>query len=146
MILTARPDLSYSTGRPLSDMRFVSATRILVRPGHAAEFVEARTAIKAAHEKAKLPDGYAIYQVADGMPGGTFYLLATRKSLSELDDAQKVHTDPAYVAALGADWTKRNAALVAAYETSTDVNLFSVNVEMSIAAKEWKEAAPKKAP
>jgi hypothetical protein len=154
MILTLRNDLSYTTGRPLSEMRFMSVTRILVRPGHTAEFVEARTAVKAAHEKAKLPDGYGIYQVVDGMPGGTFYLFAARKSLSELDDATKIHADPAYQAALGADWTKRNAALVAAYETSTEANIFSVSPGMSSVPKEWiaadsfwkPKAPPKKAP
>ncbi len=154
MILTFREDLSYSTGRPLSEVRFMSVTRILVRLGHAAEFVEARAAVKAAHEKAKLPDGFAIYQVADGMPVGTFYLFAGRKSLTELDDAAKVHADLAYQAALGADWPKRNAALVQAYETSTDVNLFAMSPGMSVVPKEWiaadpfwkPKAAPKKAP
>jgi hypothetical protein len=140
MILTRRDDLSYSTSRPLSEMRFLSATRILVRPGHTAEFVEARTAVKAAHEKAKLPDGYGIYQVVDGMPGGTYYLFAARKSLSEVDDGAKIHNDPAYLAALGADWTKRNAALVAAYETSAETNLFSVSPGMSSVPKEWVAA------
>jgi hypothetical protein len=138
--LIERPDLSYSTGRPIWEMRFLTAQRILVRPGHNAEFVEARTAIKAAHEKAKLPDGYAIYQVTSGMPGGTYYLFAARKSLSELDDNTKVHSDPAYQAALGADWTKRNAALVAAYETSTETDVFSMNPAMSSAPPDWIKA------
>jgi hypothetical protein len=142
IILTLRPDLSYSTGRPISEMRFMTAQRILVRPGHTAEFVEARTAVKAAHEKAKLPDGYSVYQVTSGMPAGTFYLFAGRKSLTELDDNTKTHSDPAYQAALGADWTKRNAALVAAYETSTETDIFAMNPAMSSAPKEWIAADP----
>lgn len=154
MILTLREDLSYSTGRPVSELRFMSVTRTLVRPGHLPEFVEARAAVKAAHEKAKLPDGFAIYQAVDGMPGGTFYLFAGRKSLAELDDAAKIHTDPAYVAALGPDWTKRNAALVQGYQNSSETDLFALNPAMSIVAKEWiaadsywkPKAPPKKAP
>jgi hypothetical protein len=115
MILTLREDLSYSTGRAMSELRFVSVTRLLVRPGHAAEFVEARAAVKAA---------------------------AGRKSLTELDDAAKVHADPTYLAALGADWTKRNAALVQAYEASADTDLFSVSPGMSVVPKEWIAADP----
>jgi hypothetical protein len=140
--LVSRPDLSYSSGRPIWEMRFLTAQRILVRPGHAAEFVEARTAVKAAHEKAKLPDGYAVYQVTSGMPAGTFYVLSNRKSLTELDDNAKTHNDPAYLAALGADWAKRNAALVQAFETSTETDIFAMNPAMSSAPKEWIAADP----
>ncbi|MFI5311952.1 MAG: hypothetical protein ACHQQ3_12000, partial [Gemmatimonadales bacterium] len=154
IVLVNRDDLSYSTGRPIWEMRFLTATRVLVRLGHEAEFVEARKAIKAAHEKAKLSDGYGVYQVTSGMPGTTFYIFAARKSLSELDDNTKTHADPAYQAALGADWTKRNAALVQAYEASTDVNIFAMNPAMSIAPPDWikadpywkPKAPPKKAP
>jgi hypothetical protein len=141
MILTYRADLSYQTGRPISEMRYVTVQRILVRAGHNAEFVEARTAVKAAHEKAKLPDGFAIYS-ANGMPAGTFYVLAARKSLAEVDDNAKTHQDPAYQAALGADWTKRNAALVAAYEQSSDLSIFAASPAMSVVPKEWKDADP----
>lgn len=140
MILTLRPELSYSNGRALSDMRFLTVQRIQVRAGHAAEFTESRTAIKAAHEKAKLSDGFAVYQATSGMPGGTFYVLATRKSLAELDDNTKTHADPAYQAALGVDWLKKNALLVQAYEASSDNNVFAVNPAMSVVSKEWKDA------
>ena len=139
MILTYRPDLSYPTARPITDMRFVTVQRILVRAGHMAEFVEARTAAKEAHEKAKMPDSFAIYS-ANGAPSGTFYVLAARKSLTELDDNPKIHQDSAYTAALGADWTKRSAALVAAYEQSSDVSIFAVSPSMSVVPKEWYDA------
>ena len=146
MLLSYRPELSYSTGTPVSAMRFVTVTRILVRAGHMPEFIEARTAIKAAHEKAKLPDGYAIYQATSGMPAGTYFLLAGRKSLKELDDNTKIHEGAAYQAALGADWAKRNAALQQAYEASSDVNLYAMNAGMSIVPKEWKDSDPFWAP
>jgi hypothetical protein len=138
--LISRPDLSYSTGRPIWEMRFLTAQRILVRPGHTAEFVEARTAIKAAHEKAKLSDGYAIYQVTSGMPGGTYYLFSARKSLAELDDNTKTHSDPAYQAALGPDWVKRNDALVQGYMASTESDIFAMSPAMSSAPAEWIKA------
>ena len=139
MILTARPELSYSTGKPLWQMRFLTAQRIQVRAGHGAEFTESRVAIKAAHEKAKLADGFAVYQVTSGMAAGTYYVFAARSSLTELDDNAKTHQDPAYQAALGPDWAKRNAALVQAYEAQSDVNLFAVNPAMSIVPKDWKD-------
>jgi hypothetical protein len=142
MLLTLRPELSYSTGRPLSEMRFVTVQRILVRAGHGAEFVESRTAVKAAHEKAKLSDGYAVYQATSGMPSGTYFIFAARKSLTELDDNTTTHADPAYQAALGPDWAKRNAALVQGYEASSDMNVFAVSPAMSIAPKEWRDADP----
>ena len=154
MVMTLLPELSYSTGRPFTEMRFLTAQRILVRAGHRAEFVESRTAIKAAHEKSKLADGYAVYQVNYGMPSGTYFVFAARKSLAELDDNTKTHADPAYQAALGVDWAKKNALLVQAYEQSSETNIFKVSVEMSVVPKEWKDAdsfwkpkaAPKKMP
>jgi len=139
MILTYRDDLSYQTGRPITEMRFLTVQRILVRAGHNAEFVESRAAIKQAHEKAKMPDSYAIYS-ANGMPAGTFYVLAARKSLTELDDNAKTHQAADYTAALGPDWVKRNAALVAAYEQSSDQSIFAASPAMSVVPKAWHDA------
>jgi len=140
MALTVREDISYSSGRPITDMHFLSVTRIQVRAGHGAEFTEHRAALKAAHEKAKMSDGYTIYQVSGGSPSGTYYLFAPRKSLAEVDDAQKTHNDAAYQAALGPDWLKRSAALVQGYEASSDANIFAVSADMSVVPKEWVAA------
>ena len=85
MIARYRDDLSYSTGSPIPALRYMVVSRIGVKLGHNAEFVEARKLIKAAHEKAKAADGYAVYQVTGGAPAGTFLVFAGKKSMAELD-------------------------------------------------------------
>ena len=152
MVATYREDLSYVSpnGPPLPNMRYFSITRTQVRPGHVGEFEEGRKMTKAAHEAAKLPDGYAIYQVNSGAAVGTFIQFAPRKSMSELDGMTQAH-GAAYTAALGGDLGQQKLnALANSGTISSEVNHFSFSPDLSIPAKEWIALdsfwAPKPAP
>ena len=138
MIARYRDDLSYSTGSPMTALRYMVVSRIGVKLGHNAEFVEARKMIKAAHEKAKAADGYAVYQVTAGAPAGTFLVFAGKGSMAELD--VNPHGD-AYTAALGgADGEKKLNDMLMSYEGSSDSNLFRLSPSMSILNKQWWDA------
>lgn len=152
MVATFREDLSYRAPNvpPLATMRFFSITRTQVRPGHLNEFEEGRKMAKKAHEMAKLPDGYAIYQVNSGAAQGTFIQFAARKSMSELDGTAQIH-GPAYLAALGGDLGQQKLnALANSGTISSEVNHFAFSPDLTIPATEWIAAdsfwAPKPAP
>jgi hypothetical protein len=141
MMLVLRDSLSYGQG-DLPNMRFFSISRVSVRPGHTAEFVDQRKAIKAAHETAHVADSYSVYEVTAGAPAGTFFIFVGRKSLSELDDASTVH-GAAYLAALGGDEGRtRNAAAVANFEVSSQTDLFAFLPKQSMVSAEWAKSDP----
>jgi hypothetical protein len=106
MVLTRVDSLGYGQPRDIAQMRYMSATRISIRPGHYNEWAEARMVAKRAHEAARLTDEYSIWQVVAGAPAGTYYLFVTRKSLAELDEGGTIH-GPAYQAAIGAEGQKK---------------------------------------
>lgn len=140
MTAVLRDSLSYSSGTPLAAMRYVMVSRVLVRPGHNDEFLQARRLIKAAHETAHATDGFAVYQVTAGAASGTYLIFAGKKSMAEFDTNPH---GPAYVAALGgAEGQKKLADLAASYTTNGDANLFQLNPQYSVLSKAWYDADP----
>jgi hypothetical protein len=140
MLAKFRDDLSYSSGTPMTSMRYMAITTIAVRPGHGDEFVEARKQIKAAHEKAKAKDGFAIYAVRGGAAAGTYVIFASSSTMADLD------TDPhgpAYVAAIGGpEAQKKLADMASSYTGTTMTNLFRVDPQISVLNKSWYDADP----
>ena len=142
MILTIRADLGYGNA-DLAASRYFSVTRVTVRPGHEAEWIENRTMIKAAHERAGLTDPYSVWQAASGAPAGTFFIFAARKSLAELDATAAMHNAPDYIAALGGpEGQKKMAANTSAAVVSSQVDLFAFAPQQSIVPPEWVAADP----
>ena len=143
LILTLRPDLSYGGPGEMGTSRYLSVTRISVRPGHTAEFEANRKIQKAAHESTTGPDKFSVWQVASGAPAGTFYIFAARKSLGEIDRDAIYHTSSAYMAALG-DSTARNkmTANTSAAVISTQSDLFAFAPQQSSPPAEWVKADP----
>lgn len=135
MFATFREDLSYNTSVNLGKMRYFTITVTRVRPGHNAEFVEARKIVKAAHEKAGLPDGAAVYQVTAGAPSGTFILMTARATLEELDQSDAIHNADAYVQALGGEaGQKKLNDLASSAIISSEPNVFAFSPAMSYAS------------
>jgi hypothetical protein len=142
MLASFRDDLSYNTGVNLAKMRYFTISVARVRPGHDAEFVEARKTVKTAHEKAGLPDGAAIYQVTAGAPAGTYLVLVARASLEELDRSDAIHGD-AYRQALGGEaGQKRLAELQSSALLSTESNHFAFSPAMSYASPQMIAGDP----
>lgn len=142
MTLRQRSELSYGGPSDLPNMRYVSVTRVSVRPGHTSEYEEARRLIKEAHEKAGLTDKYAMYEVSSGAPSGTFYTFVARKTLAELDQGGTIH-GPAYLAALGGEeGQKKLGALIASAVISQQTDHFEFTPSQSVPMAEWVTANP----
>jgi hypothetical protein len=142
MVLQVREDLSYGVMANLPQMRYYTITRVSVRPGHGAEFEEVRKLTKQAHETARLTDSYAVYQAMAGAPAGTYFVIAPRKSLAELDDAERLH-GPEYIAALGgAEGQKKMAALAANYLISSQADHYAFLPSQSIVGAGWASQDP----
>jgi hypothetical protein len=143
MIFRLRSDLSYGPEQDLSKMRYFSVTRIVVRPGHSAEYEENRKMIKAAHEAAHQSDSFRIWEVVTGAPAGTYLQMVARKSLAELDSGDVIH-GPAYQAALGGEVAqKKMAANQASAVASSEQNTFRFLPQQSVPPAEWVTADPK---
>ena len=142
MMLVLRDDLSYGAGSNLPMMRFMSVTRASVRPGHVAEYVDARKTIKQAHEKARLTDNYSIYEATAGAPAGTFFTFVARKSLAELDEGATIH-GPEYLAALGGEEGRAKMATMSGnFLISSQTDHFAFVPSQSIVAAAWAAADP----
>jgi hypothetical protein len=143
ILATYREDLSYAVPITFGKMRYMSITTVQVRPGHVTEYEDVRKAVKAAHETAKLPDSYAVYQVVAGAPGGTFIQLVPRQSLAELDQATALHQGDAYTKALGGtEGQKKLDVLTSNAVAGTTPQLFSFSPAMSFPHPDWVAADP----
>ena len=142
MVLLLRDDLSYGQGSSLATMRFMTVTRLTVRPGHVPEFVEARKMTKQAHETAHLSDSYSVYEATAGAPVGTFFVFVARKSLAELDDAATIH-GPAYLAALGGEEGRTKMTTMSGnYLVSSQTDHFAFVPSQSVVSAGWAAADP----
>ena len=142
MTLRPRTELSFGGPADLPQMRYLSVTRVSVRPGHAGEYEEARKMVKAAHEKAKLTDRYTIYEVTAGAAATTFYQFVARKTLAELDSAGTIH-GAAYTEALGGELGQAKvAALTASAVISQETDHFEFTPSQSVPLDAWVTANP----
>ena len=142
MTLRPRSELGYGGPGDLPNMRYLSVTRISVRPGHTAEYEEARKMIKAAHEAAKLTDHFSVWESTSGALGSTFYTFVARKTLAELDSAAAIH-GAAYTAALGGEeGQKKLAALIGAAVVNQETDHFEFTPSQSVPPDEWVTANP----
>lgn len=144
MVARLRLDLSYN-GAAAADIvrsRFMRVETIRVRPGHASEFEEARKIIKAAHEKAKVDENMAVYQVVGGAQSGTYMVLIPWKSLAEADGPTPLPHGKAYQDALGESGNKKIASLSSDSIVFNDVNIYAFSPQLSYVFKEWVDADP----
>ena len=138
---TLRDDLSYNLGSVnLGQMRYFYLTTARVRPGHDSEFVESMKMVRAAHEKGKVPETWAVFEVSYGMAHGTYLIFQPLKSLAEVDAFPRTHE--AYREAVGDDGRKKLAELDSASTLSRETNLFAFSPKMSYVGKETIDADP----
>ena len=140
MMLLIREDLGYGTPANLATMRYMSISRISVRPGHVPEFEDARKLIRQAHETAHLTDSYAVYEATAGAPAGTFYIFVSRKSLAELDDGPRIHGTEYTTALGGEDGRRKMAAMAANYLNNSQTDHFAFVPSQSVVSAKWAAA------
>jgi hypothetical protein len=147
-VFTYMEELSYHPQVTVAGTRYFRVYTIHVKPGHGQHFEEARKIARAAHEKANLPDHYAVFSVVGGAPSGTYLLFVPLKSLSEVDEFGSIH-GKAYKEALGEDGQKKLDEFEREGVESIESNILAFSPEMSYPRKEWVDAdkfwAPKAA-
>lgn len=136
ILATLRKDLSYGAAVDIPKMRYMSVTTVHVKPGYNRDFETYRKTINEAHEKAKLAESWAVFQVISGGPGGTFLIFQPMKSLSEMDGFQEMH-GKSYDEAMGEDGRARMRDLSREAIQSTTNQVFSFNPKMSAMSKEF---------
>ena len=136
---TYREDLSYHPGVNMPEMRYLMVVTFRVKPGRGEDFAAARKIVNAAHEKARMDEHWATYEVTSGASTGTYLLFLPMKSMAAMDAAQEMH-GKAYVEALGAENEKKVADLTNASLESSTATLFALSPAMSYPPDEWKAA------
>lgn len=133
ILASYREDLSYRPNINVGKMRYFAVTTYRVNPGRAREFNEWRRLAKEQHEKGKVDEHFALYQVVSGAPGGTFLSFVPHKSLAELDtDAH----GKAYQDAQGEEGRARINELQHEALLSTTAQIFLFSPKMSYVGKE----------
>jgi hypothetical protein len=132
MSLRPRPDLGAA--------RYMEISSYHVRPGHNKEWTDAVKLVKAAYEKGVPDSHWGMFEQVYGGDGGTYLVLTSHKSLSEVD--QGFAADKQFVAAMGEDGMKKLSELVAACVESSQHQLFAINPHMSYVSDDWIKSSP----
>jgi hypothetical protein len=128
-------ELSLRPRPDLSQMRYLDISVYHVRPGHTKDWNDLVKMVKNAYEKA-VPDAHwGVFAQHYGGEGGTYLVLTSRKSLSEVD--RSFMDSKQFVAAMGEDGMKKLDELAAVTIESSLHNLFAFNPRMSYVSDEW---------
>lgn len=145
-IASYRPAMSYQAGSNLARFRYMSVQLIRLKPGHGREFVDNWREVVVAHEKAKLEEGWAFYQVTSGLQDGVYIYLQPMVSLAELDKSGAMHNVPAYRDTIGEAGRARAREMAQAAVESSQTLLFALSPKMTVAPQAWIDADPFWAP
>ena len=142
IVATFREDLSYRpNGVNIGQMRYFYVTTWRVRPGHNNDYYEATKMIRDAHEKANVPEHWAVFEVMLGMPRGTFLTIQPLKSLAEVDDFPQTH-GKAFTDALGEEGQKKLGELIRSGLLTAETDILAFSPSMSYVSKETAAADP----
>jgi hypothetical protein len=135
IVATYREDLSYRPNFKLGEMRYFTVTTMTVRQGYDSAFADIRKLVQAGHDKTKMDEHWAMFQVVSGMPSSTYLLFLPMKSLNEADIAIETHGKP-YLDAIAADGRRQVQEFARAGYVSVESNLFAFSPKMSYPSDE----------
>jgi hypothetical protein len=133
-------ELSYRARTDLSQARFMEISVYNVRPGHGKEWRDLVKMVIDGYQKAGTSAHWATFEMVYGRDGGTFIVLSSSKSLSEIDT--NFAEDKQFMAAMGEDGMKKLEDLVGSAVEHSDHELFSINARQSYPPDEWVKADP----
>jgi hypothetical protein len=133
-------ELSLRPRPDLSPMRYLDISAYHVRLGHTKDWNDLVKMVKSAYEKAVPEAHWGVFAQLYGGEGGTFLVLTSRKSLSEVD--RSFLDSKQFQAAMGEDGMKKLDELVASTIESSQHNLFAFNPNMSYVPEEWIKNNP----
>lgn len=141
IVAVYREDLSYRPNFKLSEMRYYTVTTMTVRQGYDSAFADIRKLVQAGHDRTKMDEHWAMFQVVSGMPSSTYLLFLPMKSLNEADVAVASHGKP-YLDAIGADGRRQVQEFARAGYVSVESNLFAFSPKMSYPSEEVASGDP----
>jgi hypothetical protein len=133
-------ELSLRPRPDLSPMRYLDISAYHVRPGHTKDWNDLVKMVKSAYEKAVPEAHWGLFAQYYGGEGGTYLVLTSRKSLSEVD--RGFLDSKQFQAAMGEDGMRKLEELVVAAIESSQHNLFAFNPNMSYVPDEWIKSNP----
>lgn len=136
-----REELSYRFDVDVATMRYFSVQTVRLNPGHRREFDSARKLLNELHDKAKLDEHWATYEVVSGAPSGTFLIFFPLKSMAQIDAFDPMH-GKSYQELVGEDGRTRLAQLTDAAVRSSETSLFAFSPKMSYVSKEFSGRDP----
>jgi hypothetical protein len=140
IVATYEPDMSYrANGINIGEMRYFYVTTMRIRPG--SSFSDMNKITLAAHEKANIPERWAVFHVTYGMPSGTFLIFQPLKSLAEVDAFPTTHGQP-YRDAVGEDGFKKLTEMAKSGIIVSETNIYALNPKMSYPSKETVAVDP----
>jgi hypothetical protein len=142
IIAQYQDELSYrANGLKIGEMRYFLVYTYRVKPGHDEDVVQLVKIVREAHEKANIPEHWAVYKVTAGMPEGTYLIFQPMKSLAEVDAVPETH-GKAFADALGEEGKKKLRELTIDASQSAVSNIFAFNPKMSYVSAEMAAADP----
>ena len=134
-----REDLSYNPGADMPNMRFMRMQTVRVKPGKIRDYEEARRIIKAAHEKARIDENMAVYQLVGGASAGTYLVFIPWRSL---DGLGTIPHGKDYWDAMGNDNREKLDKLTSEAVMTDDVNIYAFNPQLSYVTTQFVAANP----
>jgi hypothetical protein len=133
-------EMSLRPRADLSEMRYMAITSFHVRAGKEKQWAEVVKLAKAAYEKGIPEAHWGMFKQVYGGDAGTYLMLASHKSLAEIDKA--FAGGDRFEAAMGEDGMKKLNDLYAECCEVAQQQLFAFSAEQSYVKDEWIKADP----
>jgi hypothetical protein len=141
MLTVFHEDLSYRADWDVAKMRYYVVTVVRLQPGYGHDYEQVRKMITAAHEKAKVDERWAAFEVITGAQDDTYVFLSPIASLAEWDKYEAMHGKE-YQEAMGEDGRSRLRDFNKVAVRSSETKLFRFRPKMSYLPKELTDRDP----
>ena len=138
-IAVLRPDLSYNPNADITKMRFMRIEMVRVKPGTNRDWEEGRRMMKAAHEKAKIDENMAVFQIVGGMQANTYMVAIPWKSL---DGLTTIPHGKEYWDAMGEKDREKLDKINSESVIFDDVGIYRFNPQLSYVSSQFVASDP----
>jgi hypothetical protein len=141
MTVVLNEDLGYRADWDTAKQRYYAVTVVRIQPGYGSEYTQIRKLVNAAHDKAKVDERWATYEVVTGAPDETYIFFSPLASLAEWDKYDAMHGKE-YQEALGEDGRNRMREFNRNAVKGSETKLLSFSPKMSYLPKEMTDRDP----
>lgn len=134
-------ELGYRADWDVARMRYYSVTVVRLQPGYGRDYEQLRKLVNAGHDKAKVDERWAVYEVIAGAPDDTYIIFSPLASLAEWDKYEAMHGKE-YQEALGEDGRNRLRDFNRTAVKSSETKLFRFSPKTSHIPKELADRDP----